>query len=239
MQIVKNTSLTAIIGFTDLTRAAQLIDNVTFQPFLAFGWAAAIYFALCFPMSLLARNLDGGFMPVVEVQSVSKSFGATRVLDDVSFDVERGNVLVLIGRSGSGKSTILRCLNGLESVDAGTIRVGDFAVTAPKANLRALRQEIGIVFQHYNLFPHLTVERNITLALTVVKRLSIGEARAIAQRVLAQVGLAEKTNAFPEQLSGWPATACRHRAIACRVAESHAVRRGDVGARSRTERLKS
>jgi len=141
-------------------------------------------------------------MPVVEVQSVSKSFGATRVLDDVSFDVERGNVLVLIGRSGSGKSTILRCLNGLESVDAGTIRVGDFAVTAPKANLRTLRQEIGIVFQHYNLFPHLTVERNITLALTVVKRLSLGEARAIAQRVLAQVGLAEKTNAFPEQLSG-------------------------------------
>jgi polar amino acid transport system ATP-binding protein len=141
-------------------------------------------------------------MPVVEVQSVSKSFGATRVLDDVSFDVERGNVLVLIGRSGSGKSTILRCLNGLESVDAGTIRVGDFAVTAPKANLRTLRQEIGIVFQHYNLFPHLTVERNITLALTVVKRMSVGEARAVAQRVLAQVGLAEKTNAFPEQLSG-------------------------------------
>jgi polar amino acid transport system ATP-binding protein len=141
-------------------------------------------------------------MPVVDVQSVSKSFGANQVLCDVSFSVERGSVLVLIGRSGSGKSTILRCLNGLESVDAGTIRVGDFDVTAPRANLRMLWQEIGIVFQHYNLFPHLTVERNVTLALTVVKRMSIEAAQDVSRRVLAQVGLAEKANAFPEQLSG-------------------------------------
>ena len=141
-------------------------------------------------------------MSVVQVSSVSKSFGSNQVLRDVSFSVERGSVLVLIGRSGSGKSTILRCLNGLEGVDQGEIRVGDFAVTDPAANLRLLRQEVGIVFQHYNLFPHLTVERNITLALTVVKRLPDAEARAIAQRVLAQVGLSEKTHAYPEQLSG-------------------------------------
>jgi polar amino acid transport system ATP-binding protein len=141
-------------------------------------------------------------MPVVKVSSVSKSFGTTPVLKDVSFDVERGSVVVLIGRSGSGKSTILRCLNGLETVDSGTIHVGDFNVTEPKADLRVLRQEIGIVFQHYNLFPHLTVERNITLALTVVKRMPEADARAVAQRVLAQVGLVEKANAFPEQLSG-------------------------------------
>jgi polar amino acid transport system ATP-binding protein len=141
-------------------------------------------------------------MPVVEVTSVSKSFGADAVLRDVSFSVERGTVLVLIGRSGSGKSTLLRCLNGLEKVDSGEIRVGDFQVTAPSANLRQLRQEIGIVFQHYNLFPHLTVERNITLALTVVKRMPAPDARAIALRVLKQVGLAEKIDAYPEQLSG-------------------------------------
>jgi polar amino acid transport system ATP-binding protein len=141
-------------------------------------------------------------MPVVKVSSVSKSFGTTPVLKDVSFDVERGSVVVLIGRSGSGKSTILRCLNGLETVDSGTIHVGDFNVTEPKADLRVLRQEIGIVFQHYNLFPHLTVERNITLALTVVKRMPEADARAVAQRVLAQVGLVEKASAFPEQLSG-------------------------------------
>jgi polar amino acid transport system ATP-binding protein len=141
-------------------------------------------------------------MPVVDVQSVSKRFGTNPVLRDVSFSVERGNVLVLIGRSGSGKSTVLRCLNGLETVDSGTIRVGDFTVTEPRANLRRLRQEIGIVFQHYNLFPHLTVERNVTLALTVVKQMSRDEAHQVAQRVLRQVGLAEKADAFPEQLSG-------------------------------------
>jgi polar amino acid transport system ATP-binding protein len=141
-------------------------------------------------------------MSVVQVSSVSKSFGSNQILRDVSFSVERGSVLVLIGRSGSGKSTILRCLNGLEGVDQGEVRVGDFVVTDPAANLRLLRQEVGIVFQHYNLFPHLTVERNITLALTVVKRMPDGQAREIAKRVLAQVGLSEKIDAYPEQLSG-------------------------------------
>ncbi len=141
-------------------------------------------------------------MSVVQVSSVSKSFGSNQILRDVSFSVERGNVLALIGRSGSGKSTILRCLNGLERVDAGEIRIADFMVTDDKTNLRRLRQEVGIVFQHYNLFPHLTVERNITLALTVVKRMPDTAAREIAQRVLAQVGLSEKINAYPEQLSG-------------------------------------
>jgi polar amino acid transport system ATP-binding protein len=141
-------------------------------------------------------------MSVVQVSSVNKSYGSNQILRDVSFSVERGTVLVLIGRSGSGKSTILRCLNGLESVDEGEIRIGDFVVTDRAANLRLLRQEVGIVFQHYNLFPHLTVERNITLALTVVKRMSDAAAREIAQRVLTQVGLSEKIHAYPEQLSG-------------------------------------
>jgi polar amino acid transport system ATP-binding protein len=141
-------------------------------------------------------------MPVVEVSSVSKRYADLAVLRDVSFDVDRGGVLVLIGRSGSGKSTMLRCLNGLETVDSGVIRVGEFEVTAADANLRKLRQEIGIVFQHYNLFPHLTVERNVTLALTVVKHTPAADARDVAHRVLAQVGLADKATAYPEQLSG-------------------------------------
>jgi polar amino acid transport system ATP-binding protein len=141
-------------------------------------------------------------MSIVQVSSVSKSYGVVPVLRDVSFSVERGGVVVLIGRSGSGKSTMLRCLNGLEGVNAGEIRVAGMVVTDPATNLRLLRQEVGIVFQHYNLFPHLTVERNITLALTVVKRMAAAEARAIAQRVLAQVGLSEKIDAYPEQLSG-------------------------------------
>ena len=141
-------------------------------------------------------------MSVVEVISVKKSFGSLEVLKDVSFSVDRGQVVVLIGRSGSGKSTLLRCLNGLEQIDAGEILIDGFRVSERGANLRQLRQEVGIVFQHYNLFPHLTVERNITLALTVVKKMPRAEARAIAERVLAQVGLADKINAYPEQLSG-------------------------------------
>jgi len=141
-------------------------------------------------------------MSVVEVTSVKKSFGSLEVLKDVSFSVDRGQVVVLIGRSGSGKSTMLRCLNGLEQIDAGDILIDGFRVSERGANLRQLRQDVGIVFQHYNLFPHLTVERNITLALTVVKKMPQKEARAIAERVLAQVGLAEKIDAYPEQLSG-------------------------------------
>lgn len=141
-------------------------------------------------------------MPVVQVSQVSKSYGALQVLDDVSFDVDGGNVVVLIGRSGSGKSTMLRCLNGLERINSGAITVAGHAVSDPAIDLRRLRQDVGIVFQHFNLFPHLTVERNITLALTVVKKVARDEANSIAERVLKQVGLIDKLRCFPEQLSG-------------------------------------
>ncbi|MEO8714197.1 MAG: amino acid ABC transporter ATP-binding protein [Acetobacteraceae bacterium] len=141
-------------------------------------------------------------MSVVQVSHVSKSFGPLLVLDDISFAVERGEVVVIIGRSGSGKSTALRCLNGLEPIDSGEIVVADIAATARDVDLRRLRQEVGIVFQHFNLFPHLTVERNITLALTVVKKLARAEAHAVAEGALRQVGLIDKLHAYPEQLSG-------------------------------------
>ncbi len=141
-------------------------------------------------------------MPVVSVQHASKSYGPLRVLDDVSFDVYRGQVVVLIGRSGSGKSTMLRCLNGLEGIDAGTVTIDGVAVHAKGTDLRRLRQEVGIVFQHYNLFPHLTVEQNVMLGLTVVKRMKRADAQAVAATTLSQVGLADKRAAFPEQLSG-------------------------------------
>jgi len=141
-------------------------------------------------------------MSVVHVSHVSKSYGSLRVLDDISFDVARGEVVVIIGRSGSGKSTVLRCLNGLEAIDGGEIQVADITVSAPDVNLRRLRQDVGIVFQHFNLFPHLTVERNISLALTVVKRMPSAQAHEVAERVLRQVGLLDKLQAYPEQLSG-------------------------------------
>ncbi|MDB5362810.1 MAG: amino acid transporter ATP-binding protein [Rhodospirillales bacterium] len=141
-------------------------------------------------------------MAIVNLSGVRKSYGSLSVLKDVSLAVERGTVVALVGRSGSGKSTLLRCINGLERINAGEIVVDGRRVEQNEATLRALRQEIGIVFQSYNLFPHLTVERNVTLALSLVKKMSTAEGHAIAERVLNQVGLGDKIGAYPEQLSG-------------------------------------
>jgi polar amino acid transport system ATP-binding protein len=139
---------------------------------------------------------------LVELKGVVKRFGTNTVLDDVSMNVERGEIIAVIGRSGSGKSTMLRCINGLEPVQGGTVVVDGETVSAPGADLRALRQRVGIVFQSYNLFPHLSVEKNITLAPRVVKGIEPGTARELALGVLRRVGLAEKIDAYPDQLSG-------------------------------------
>jgi polar amino acid transport system ATP-binding protein len=140
--------------------------------------------------------------PVVELSEVHKHFGKLHVLKGVSFSVERGQVVAIIGQSGSGKSTALRCIDRLETIDSGTIQCCGHAVHDPALNLRALRKDVGIVFQSYNLFPHLTVKQNITLAPQSVKKIGASEANAIAMEVLERVGLAEKADAYPEQLSG-------------------------------------
>ena len=140
--------------------------------------------------------------PIVELRDVHKSFGTVKVLDGVSFSVQKGQVVAIIGRSGSGKSTALRCINRLETIDRGQITVCGHAVHDPALDVRAMRADVGIVFQSYNLFPHLTVEENITLAPRWVKKTATATAREAARRVLAQVGLSEKVSAYPEQLSG-------------------------------------
>jgi polar amino acid transport system ATP-binding protein len=139
---------------------------------------------------------------VVELQSVHKRFGNNHVLRGVSFAVRRGEVVAIIGKSGSGKSTALRCINRLEQIDEGQIRVCSHAVHAVGLDLRALRRDVGIVFQSYNLFPHLTVLQNIALGPTAVKRMPAAQANSLAQDVLARVGLSDKAQAYPEQLSG-------------------------------------
>ena len=140
--------------------------------------------------------------PVVELDQVHKHFGKLHVLKGVSFSVERGQVVAIIGQSGSGKSTALRCIDRLETIDSGIIQCCGHAVHDAALNLRALRKDVGIVFQSYNLFPHLTVKQNITLAPQSVKKIGASEANAIAMGVLERVGLAEKADAYPEQLSG-------------------------------------
>ena len=141
-------------------------------------------------------------MSLVELHNVVKRFGANTVLDRVSLSVEAGEIIAVIGRSGSGKSTLLRCINGLEPIQEGRIVFDGETVNDPATNLRKLRQRVGIVFQSYNLFPHLSVERNITLAPRVVKGMEREAARELAAGALARVGLAEKIDAYPDQLSG-------------------------------------
>ena len=124
------------------------------------------------------------------------------MLQGISLSVEKGQVVALIGRSGSGKSTALRCINGLEKIDSGNIRVAGHSLDDDPAHLRELRADVGIVFQSYNLFPHLTVGENVMLAPRIVRKLPRAEARSIAEEVLELVGLAEKFDGYPDQLSG-------------------------------------
>lgn len=139
---------------------------------------------------------------VVELNDVHKSFGTNTVLKGVSFAVPKGQVVAIIGKSGSGKSTALRCIDRLEIIDKGNIEVCGHRVSDPGIELRRLRMDVGIVFQSYNLFPHLTVEQNVMLAPRAVKKKSKDEARALSHRTLSQVGLVDKAQAYPEQLSG-------------------------------------
>jgi polar amino acid transport system ATP-binding protein len=141
-------------------------------------------------------------MPAVAIEDLHKSFGSVEVLKGISFTVEPRQTVAIIGRSGSGKSTLLRCINGLERFQSGQIEVAGHQVDHDPKRLRELRKDVGIVFQSYNLFPHLTVGRNIMLAPRLTKGVSKDEARSLAERVLAQVGLSEKFDAYPDNLSG-------------------------------------
>jgi polar amino acid transport system ATP-binding protein len=141
-------------------------------------------------------------MSLVELVDVVKRYGTHTVLNGVSLKVEKGEIIAIIGRSGSGKSTMLRCVNGLEPIQGGTVSFDGTVVNDPGTDLRKLRQHVGIVFQSFNLFPHLSVEKNITLAPKVVKHVPAAEARQLAEVVLRKVGLAEKIDAYPDQLSG-------------------------------------
>jgi polar amino acid transport system ATP-binding protein len=139
---------------------------------------------------------------VLSINRVRKVFGSSVVLDDLSLDVDEHQVVALIGASGSGKSTLLRCVNLLEQIDDGTIRLDGEDITDPRVDPDRVRRRIGMVFQSYNLFPHMTVLDNITLAPTRVHRRHAAEARQQATEWLTRVGLADKAGSYPDRLSG-------------------------------------
>jgi polar amino acid transport system ATP-binding protein len=141
-------------------------------------------------------------MPLLELCNVRKKYGNQPVLDDVSLQVEEHQVVCLIGPSGSGKSTLLRCINGLEKIDAGEIRIHGDRVTGPGVDVNALRRDVGIVFQSYNLFPHMTVLQNVTLAPIRILRQMRVEAEANAMQLLKRIGLEHKAGEYPDRLSG-------------------------------------
>jgi polar amino acid transport system ATP-binding protein len=139
---------------------------------------------------------------VVRLEGVRKSFGDLLVLDGIDLRVGHGEVLVIIGPSGSGKSTLLRCVNLLEPIQAGRIFLGDEEITRKGADVTAVRQRVGIVFQQFNLFPHLTAQHNLTLAARRIKKMSRRDAEARARELLEMVGLEDKAGQHPHQLSG-------------------------------------
>ena len=139
---------------------------------------------------------------MITVKNLHKSFGKVDVLKGIDEHISKGEVVVVIGPSGSGKSTFLRCLNLLEQPTAGEIYVDEELITSPKADVNKIRQKMGMVFQQFNLFPHLTIMENITLAPVKLKKMTKQEAIKKGEELLERVGLSDKANAYPAQLSG-------------------------------------
>ena len=140
--------------------------------------------------------------PAIEVRNVVKHFGTNKVLDGVNLVVAPGEVVVLCGPSGSGKSTLLRCVNGLESIDGGEILIEQRRTSGSASRLRRLNPSIGMVFQSFNLFPHLTIAQNLVVAPTLVSKVPRAQALERAKKLLERVGIPEKIDAYPDTLSG-------------------------------------
>ncbi len=140
--------------------------------------------------------------PIILMENIIKRFGKLTALDDVSLEVRRGEVLMVIGPSGSGKSTLLRCINHLEVPTSGKVTIDGVVLTGQRTNINKIREEVGMVFQRFELFPHLTVLENVTLAQMVVRKRSKEQANKIGMALLEKVGIPEKAGGYPAQLSG-------------------------------------
>ncbi len=177
--------------------------------------------------------------PIVRIQDLHKSFGSLEVLKGVDLEVNKGEVVVILGPSGSGKSTMLRCINRLEESTSGKIFFEDQEITDPKTNINEIREKIGMVFQSFNLFPHLTAKGNVMLAQQKVLKRSKAEAEKAALENLDAVGLGRQGRLLPGPALRWPAAARRDRAGARDEPARDALRRGHLGARPRARSRRS
>ena len=139
---------------------------------------------------------------IIQIKNISKKFGDLLVLDNISMDIEKGDCVCIVGPSGGGKSTLLRCINQLETVTSGNIYIDDQDITDKNININEIRKKIGMVFQHFNLFPHLTIRENLTLAPTKLLKMSKKDADEKAKTLLDRVGLYDKAETYPVMLSG-------------------------------------
>ncbi len=187
--LVKETSVAAYVGIAELTYVGNLIRSRTYEAFFPLIAVALIYLVIVLLLTFLLKKLE-------------KSFGDLHVLKGIDAEIRRGDVMVVVGASGSGKSTFLRCLNLLEQPTGGTITFEGVNITDPSVNINLHRQKMGMVFQQFNLFPHKTVLKNMTLGPIKLLHQSRAEAEKHALELLERVGLADKANAYPNQLSG-------------------------------------
>lgn len=209
--MLKDSSLVSVIGYEELTRKGQLVIAATYRSFEIWTAVAIIYLIMTLTISRLVAYLEKKYnsngqqkqqdIVMIEIKDLHKSYGNNKILRGINLHINKSEVVVVIGPSGSGKSTLLRCVNYLEIPTSGTITINNETITR-KTNINKIRAEVGMVFQHFNLFPHMSVLDNITVAPINVKKMNKAEAEANAMELLKRVGLADKAKSFPDQLSG-------------------------------------
>ena len=207
-RMIKTTSLIILIGVVEVVKVGQEIieANRLTVPSTAI-WIYGLFCCLFSNLeivSLFRKTLEGvnHLATILELKDIEKSYGEQKILNQVSFSVEEGEVLVILGPSGCGKSTLLRCINGLEPIQAGRVELEGKEILKESKNLPLVRQKIGMVFQSYDLFPHLTVLKNLLLAPVKVQKRSVEEVKGEALKLLKRVGLEGKENSYPHELSG-------------------------------------